>query len=170
MKLIGKFFQIVALISLAGFSNAATVSIESYIDSENPAGFSQSVVGSWGFTDRITFTETGKYSLQLTDFGENEAFGTFDYLGAFITSSADKIAGFSLGNKVLNNNLDSVVFDIEQGEYWLNVLAVTNGSFDVGLMGLNVMEYTAVPLPPAFMFMLTSLLGLIAYKRKAAQK
>lgn len=164
-----KTFFCLIILSLSHFVQAGSVSINSYASAQNPGGFAQSVVGSWGFSDRITFTESGSYSLQLTDFGSSESFNSFDYLGAFITSTSEKVASFTFSNGAASSE-GPVIFDIDQGEYWLNVLAVADSTFDLGLLGVNVTEYTAVPLPPAFMFMLSALLGLVAYGRKKMSK
>lgn len=154
---------IIAMVLLisTGFANAGTVSIAGY---EGEGGdFVENVLGVWSFSDRITFSTPGSYSLQLTDFNEPLS---FDYLGALIATPTDKIANFSFKYGTASSN-GPVFFDVAEGEeYWLSLIAITDSAFNAGTFGLKISEVAAIPLPPAFMLMLTSLLGLAAYARQ----
>lgn len=134
----------------------------------------KTVIGVLATNEKITFSTSGTYSILLTDFGlTNPNFGdSFSYLGAMISSSTDNIASItsdsnsSVANKFLS-------FDVVAGDYWLNIFAITGSDTNVGTFNFKILEGATnpVPLPAAFWFMATSLLGLISFVRQSkAQK
>ena len=156
---------VVALIIMGflGFNTTA------YAGTVNIAGtgksdFVDSVVGLRAETKNISFSESGTYTLTLTDFKFGD---TFNYLGVQVATSVSSIAQIVIAAGELNRQ--SITFAINSGDYYLSIFGIT-GKKRVGSFGVNFAEGdvapSPVPLPPALVFMLTSLLGLISFKRQ----
>lgn len=135
---------------------AGTVNIAGYGD----GSIVQSVLGVWSFSGEISFSEPGEYNFQLIDLSVGVA---FDSLSALISTTAEEVVSVSFVEGVATGPRRLTFDVVEGGEYWLSILAITDASVNTGVFGLEV---TPVPVPPAFAFMLTSLLGLAAYARQ----
>lgn len=134
------------------------------------AEIQKTVIGVWAANEKITFANSGTYSILLTDFGMTQpGFGnSFNYLGAMISSSTDNLAAvtFDHSNNVANKFLS---FDVVAGDYWLNIFAVTDSKTNAGTFNFQVLEgdLNPVPLPASFWLMATSLLGLFSFIRQS---
>lgn len=161
------------LLCAATASHAASVDIISRNDSE----IQKTVIGVWATNEKVSFQSSGKYSMLLTDFGSTtQKFGdSFSHLGAMISDSS----GHNLGSITLDRNSSVAntffTFDVgSAGDYWLSIFAITDSNSNVGTFNLNLLQgdVSPVPLPAAFWFMASSLLGLVSFTRqnRAAKK
>ncbi len=161
------------LLCAASASQAAAVDIIGRKDSE----IQKTVIGVWATNEKVNFQSSGKYSMLLTDFGSSpQKFGdNFQHLGAMISDSS----GHNLGSITLDRNSSVAntffTFDVgSAGDYWLSIFAITDSNSNAGTFNLNMLQgdVAPVPLPAAFWFMATSLLGLVSFTRqnRAAKK
>lgn len=161
------------LLCAATGSHAASVEIIGRNDSE----IQKTVIGVWATNEKVNFQNAGKHSMLLTDFGLSpQKFGdNFNHLGAMISDSS----GHNLGSITLDRNSNVantfLTFDVgASGDYWLSIFAITDSSSNAGTFNLNMLQgdVSPVPLPAAFWFMATSLLGLVSFTRqsRAAKK
>jgi hypothetical protein len=153
------------------FTQAASVDIIG----RNSSEVQKTVVGVWATNERVSFQTSGKHSMLLTDFGSTpQKFGdNFGHLGAMISdSSGHNIGSISLKNSDVANSF--FTFDVSApGEYWLSIFAISDSSSNTGTFNLGILQgdINPVPLPAAFWFMATSLLGLFSFVRQnRAQK
>lgn len=158
---------------------ASTASYAGSVDiiGRNGSEVQKTVIGVWASNEKINFQSSGKYSMLLTDFGSTpQQFGdNFNHLGAMISDSS----GHNLGSITLDRNSSVAntffTFDVgTAGDYWLSIFAITDSSSNTGTFNLNMLQgdVAPVPLPAAFWFMATSLLGLVSFTRqnRAAKK
>ena len=107
--------------------------------------------------------QLGEYQLTLSDFVFPNTFAT---LGAVVTTESHVVARLFLDD---DNTQDTMTFEItEVDSYYLSILGVATGGFNLGLYGVELKNVgiSAVPLPlPAFMF-LSGIVLLGAFKRK----
>ena len=129
----------------------------------------KTVTGVWATNEKISFKTSGKYTLSLTDFGlTSPSFGNnFSHLGAMISNSVNNIASLELNSSSVNPN-NFLTFNVTAGEYWLSLFAVTDSNSNLGTFNMNILkgDVSPVPLPAAFWFMATSILGLISFVRQ----
>jgi len=159
--------KIAAPLTLLLAASAAQAGSVNLLDSSSPE-IQRTVVGVWSNNQRLSFSEAGKYSVVLTDFGGNNFGDKFSYLGAMVSDSYH-----NLGSVTLNKNSYSpsafLSFDVTApGDYWLSLFAITNGTSNTGTFNFNLIQgdTNPVPLPAAFWFMTTSILGLISFARQ----
>ncbi len=161
------------MLCAATASQAASVNIIG----SNGSEVQKTVLGVWASNERVNFQSAGKYSMLLTDFGlTTQKFGdNFNHLGAMVSDSS----GHNLGSITLdrNSNVANTFFTFDvgaAGDYWLSIFAITDSSSNTGTFNLNMLQgdVSPVPLPAAFWFMATSLLGLVCFSRqnRAANK
>ncbi len=135
----------------------------------------KTVVGVWANNEKITFQTAGTYTMVLSDFGlGSPSFGNnFSHLGAMISNSYKNIGSIELNSSSTNPN-PFITFDVAAGDYWLSLFAVTDSDTNLGTFNMNILkgDVSPVPLPAAFWFMATSILGLISFvrQRSAAKK
>ena len=155
------------LLCAATASHAATVDIIG----RNGSEVQKTVIGVWATNEKVNFQSSGKYSMLLTDFGSTpQKFGdSFNHLGAMVSDSS----GHNLGSITLdqNSNVANTFFTFNvaaAGDYWLSIFAVTDSNSNVGTFNLNLLQgdVSPVPLPAAFWFMATSLLGFASFARQ----
>lgn len=153
----------VATVLCCQLLNAANVDISNIdgVDSGNGGSFVKSTYGVWVDNGKISFDESGSYSMQLTDFSFAD---TYEHVGAMISTSSESIAQIELRNGE-PLDLNPVTFVVEEGEYWLSLFAIAGGSSNTGTFSLDI-GAAAVPLPPAALFMGTALLGLVSFSRQ----
>lgn len=147
------------LISVSSAVEAGTIDIGGSGNNE----FVQSVVGTWANSQTISFSESGTYTMSLTDFSFGQSFET---LGVMISTSVHTVARIIISADDIKNQ--SLTFNINEGrDYWLSVFALT-GDKKVGAFGVNVVDGTLapVPLPPAIVFFGTALLGFGSFIRQ----
>jgi hypothetical protein len=160
------------LLCSSAFSGAAEVNIMGYTSPE----VQKTVIGVWATNERVSFQSSGKYSMLLTDFGSTtQKFGdNFNHLGAMISDSS----GHNIGSITLdqNSNVANSFFSFDvtsPGDYWLSIFAISDSNSNTGTFNLGILQgdVSPVPLPAAFWFMTTSLLGLFSFVRQnRAQK
>lgn len=147
----------------SAFSQAAAVGIE------GSSEIHKTVVGVWANNEKISFQSSGKYSLVLTDFGlTSPGFAnSFSHLGAMISDSYHNIASVEFDSNATNPNA-FLTFDVTAGDYWLSLFAITDSNSNVGTFNMNLLQgdVSPVPLPAAFWFMATSVLGLVSFVRQ----
>ena len=114
-------------VTFCAASCAHAGSVEILGQTSGSAEIQKSVIGVWSTNQRISFSESGRYTMVLSDFGStNKKFGdSFSYLGAMISSSADNIASINVGNE-MNTGNTLLSFDVTKGEYWLSLFAITD--------------------------------------------
>lgn len=157
--------KIIFFVSLMCYSltYAGTVDISGF---DSSGGITRGVLGVWSHNDRISFSEPGLYSIELYE----DSASSFEYLSAYISTPTELVASYRIeGGEAsfsgpLRFEVDSDTFDGEY--YWLNILAITDSTLNYGVFGLNIAEYTPIPVPPAFLFMFSAIFGLVAYGRK----
>jgi hypothetical protein len=97
------------------------------------------------------------YRVTLTDFFEPIA--PFDILSVFITTSTDNVAELLAPGKT--------TFDVELGTtYFANVLGLPYAVDEEGGVGLFGLEIKAVPIPPGFILLGSSVLVLVFLRRR----
>lgn len=119
----------------------------------------KTVTGVWSYNEKVEFSSSGTYKLNFADlnFGDQ-----FDYVGAMISTSTQKLASITFTNGQPSSMLP-LEFQVGEQEYWLSIFAFTNSASSVGTLGLDidwVSDVSEVPAPPALILMLSSLLGL----------
>lgn len=135
-------------------ADAATVDIAA----SGSESWNKTVVGTYIKNTKISFSEAGKYTINLqdTDFGAN-----FEMLGAMISSPSTKYVDMVLAPETMSNSRQ---FTVDRaGDYFLNVFAITDSIRNPATFSLSV---NAVPLPSAVIFMSSALMGLIAFMRR----
>lgn len=150
-------------LGLSVAANAATVDIARTGESE----LIQTIAGVWTNNQKISFSETGSYTMTLTDYLHGER---LDYMGVMVSTSLHKIVDIVISSGDIARM--SKTFELTQGEYWLSIFALT-GDSNFGSFGVDFTagDLAPVPLPSAFIFMATSLLGFASFvrQRKAAR-
>lgn len=153
----------VATVFCCQLAAAASVDISGIegVDSGNGGSFVKTSYGVWADNGKISFDESGRYTMQLSDLSFSDS---YEHVGAMISTTSESIAKIELidGEPV---NLNPVTFVVDKGEYWLSFFAVTNSDSNLGTFGFDVTA-AAVPLPPAALFMGTALLGLASFSRQ----
>lgn len=157
------------LACLPSLSHASSVNIIG----NNAALNDMKISGVWGSNEKITFSASGTYSMLLTDAGlsssRSTGFGSsFSYLGAMLSSASGTVASATF-NRSSTERDRFVSFDINEGEYWLSLFAITDSNVNVGTFNMSLLEgdISPVPLPAGFWFMATSLLGLFSFFRQS---
>jgi hypothetical protein len=154
------------LLCTSCFTQAASVDIINYGSPE----IQKTVIGVWATNEKISFQSAGKYSILLTDFGlTQQSFGNnFNHLGAMVSSSYGNLGSVTFDKNSTNPNA-FLTFDVTTaGDYWLSLFAITDSSANVGTFNVSMLQgdVSPVPLPAAFWFMATSLLGLVSFARQ----
>ena len=151
------------------FLCASAFSQASAVDVIGSSEIQKTVTGVWANNEKISFQSSGTYTLALTDFGlTSPGFGNnFSHLGAMISDSYHNIASVEFNSNSTNPNA-LFTFDVEAGDYWLSLFAITDSNTNVGTFNMSLLQgdVSAVPLPATFWFMATSVLGLVSFVRQ----
>ena len=144
------------------FAGSETVIIETSGGSD----LVDSAIGVWSYNGRISFSgsETS-YRVLFSDIGIG---GEFDYLGGAISSATGVITEFDFN--VGGSDIQQFDFDIEAGDYWLTLFAITDSATNIGTLGLDFQLQSEVPLPASAWMMLSAIGALGLMKRKSLAK
>jgi len=123
-----------------------------------------------GESERFYIKQPGLYELTLIDFKFPEA---FESLSVQLTRGGNIEHDNSLGLTEVNRLTGPGSFTFEvgfSGNYFANIFAIPGKEFGTGLFGLQInqlsTEISAVPLPPAFLLLLSGLGMLVSLTRK----
>ena len=124
-------------------------------------------IGVWSYTGKITFQgPESNYRLLLSDI--STSIGGFEYLGGTISTATNKLVEFDYN--VRGSDIQEIGFEIEEGEYWLTLFAITGSTSNIGTLGLDFQLQSEVPLPASAWMMLSALGALGLMKRKSITK
>jgi hypothetical protein len=147
-------FLATALLGASQIATAASVDIAA----SGSGDWSKTVVGTYVKNTKITFSDSGKYQINLQD----AEFGAkLDMLGAMISSPSTKYVDLVLSP---DQTFKQQNFTIDRaGDYFLSVFALSSDFRKPATFNLSV---NAVPLPSAVIFMSSALMGLVAFVRR----
>lgn len=161
MNYITKYVSAVCLALFMGSAQAATIEFGDYTNGD----MVKTVSGIWTYNDRIHFDTSGVYKMSFKDL---QFAGQFDYVGAMISTTDQKVTSVTIKNGQSSSVLP-IEFAVGEQDYWISLFAFTNSEANVGTLGLNidwVGDVSEVPAPPAVVLMFTSLLGLVSMVRR----
>lgn len=171
MRMINKVALCLGSVMLACGASASTVEIAGY----DGNSIVKTVHGVWAYNGKVSFSDSGNYSLSIADFGfpsfhEDEDTHDFKFLGAMISTGTEKIASLSYSSGWWKNDVSGfpapVEFSVDSGDYWLSVFAKTDAWCDFGTLGVEISEVTQVPVPAAGLLMGSAVVGLIGFGRR----
>lgn len=168
IKALKKVVSAVAIVAGSFCATGAWAAHEPYEVTQKGFDYTNTVSGVWFTSERLEFEKTGQYELSLTDFNFGGALESF---GVMISTGSEKVAQliFSAGEAPLT----PIQFNVEEENYWISMFAITpEGRGNLGAFGVSIDSMLSgnpseVPAPPALVLMLTGLMGLGAYARKA---
>ncbi|MGH1471305.1 MAG: hypothetical protein ACRBCS_08935 [Cellvibrionaceae bacterium] len=148
--------------ALASYVMPESIDNSIVISSTGTNSLEKSVLGSWASHDSISFETDGNYTLTVTDLSVPNP---FDYLGVVISSTIKSFAAIVICFG--NIHQQSLVFDIDSGQYNLDLFALP-GNGDLGKFSLSVVNNnpSPVPLPLPVLLFAASIVSLFPFYKK----
>ena len=143
------------------FVSSASAGVVNF-ESTGTSSKSGTVMGTWGYDDKVSFGSAGKYTMNLA-----ETSPSFDVLRATLYNNQGNIIDLLIDNNSARSTKGS--FNVGKGDYYLSLFAITDSNYDTGQFEVYIDLFgnaSPVPLPPAAILMASALMCAASFVRK----
>ncbi len=124
---------------------------------------SSEVNGVWAFNESVTFSDSGRYNMTLADVGPS----VFTVFRATLYEGSNKFIELLLSEDTPLST--DGFFDIDGGDYYLYLFAITDGATNFGAFEVTfdlLGGSSAVPIPASVVLLISALAALGAFVRR----